>query len=348
MQYLIRLINYYLRVMTKKITISIISAVVVVLGISSLVWANKKGATSTTQASQKVTIAMVTFPGYAPLYLAKEKGFFGNVDVDLQRIEAIGDIRAAVRSGNVQIYAATHDIYQSTKDVPPTGVGFLAIDESRGGDGVATTNSIQSIADLRGKKVGAEPGFPPYMVLQYMLDKEGMTLNDVDFQDMSTTDAGNAFSAGQLDAAGIYEPALSASVNARPNSKVLVSSADLPGLIQDFLFADETYAKEHLEVLQQVAEGYFKALDYINTNPDESYDIMAKAFDVSKQDMQDFKTGITWTTKAENKQLFDATNSANAYATFTLVGDILQKNGEATVRVPANEKLTSTIINSIK
>ena len=335
--------------MTKKITISIISAIVVLLGISSLVvWANKKGVTSTTQAPQKVTIAMVTFPGYAPLYLAKEKGFFGNVDVELKRIESIGDIRASVRTGDVQVYAATHDIYQSTGDVPPTGIGFLAIDESHGGDGVAAADSIQYIADLRGKKVGAEPGFPPYMVLQYMLDKEGMTLADIDFQDVSTTDAGNAFAAGQLDAAGIYEPALSASVNARPNSKVLVSSAALPGLIQDFLFADETYAKEHPEVLQQIATGYFTALDYINTNPDESYNIMAKAFDVSKQDMQDFKTGITWTTKAENKQLFDVTNSANAYATFTLVGDILQKNGEATVRVAATDKFTDTIINSIQ
>lgn len=335
--------------MTKKMTVGIISAVVILLGISGLVlWANKPAPTPTTQTPQKVTIAMVTFPGYGPLYVAKAKGFFGNVDVDLKRIEAIGDIRAAVRSGNVQIYAATHDIYQSTKDVAPTGVGFLAIDESHGGDGVAATDSIQSIKDLKGKKVGAEPGFPPYMVLQYMLDKEGMTLKDVDFQDMSTTDAGNAFVAGQLDAAGIYEPALSASVKARPNSKVLVSSAALPGLIQDLLFADEQYAKNHPEVLKQIAEGYFKALDYINTNPDESYDIMAKAFDVSKQDMQDFKTGITWTTKAENKTLFDQSKTPNVYTTFTLVGDILQKNGEATVRVPATEKLTSTIINSIK
>ncbi|MDX8399194.1 MAG: hypothetical protein R8K20_02975 [Gallionellaceae bacterium] len=46
-----------------------------------------------------VKIGMVTFPGYAPLYLAKEKGFFKDLNVELVRIEAIGDLRAAMLSG---------------------------------------------------------------------------------------------------------------------------------------------------------------------------------------------------------------------------------------------------------
>lgn len=140
----------------------------------------------------KVTIGMVTFPGYAPLYLAEEKGFFEGVDVELRRIESISDTRAAMRSGGINMYAATYDIYQSTKEVAPIGVGFLTIDESHGGDGIAVASGINSIAELRGKKVGAEAGFPPYFILQYLLDEEGMTLQDVDFQDLPTTDAGNA------------------------------------------------------------------------------------------------------------------------------------------------------------
>lgn len=295
----------------------------------------------------KVTIAMVTFPGYAPLYVAKEKGFFTGVNVDLKRIESMGDIRAAVRSKNVQIYAATHDMYQSTSDVAPVGIGFMAIDESHGADGVAVSADIKNIKDLKGKKVAAEPGFPPYIILQYLLNKEGMTLKDVNFKDMTTTDGGNAFASGKLDAAGIYEPALSASVKARKGSRVLVSSADLPGLIQDFLFADETFAKENPAALKAIAEGYFKALEYINTNHDEAYAIMAKNFSVTKAEMEDFKTGVSWTTKAENIALFDKTSINSAYKNFSLVGDILAKNGEANIRVSADEKLTGDVINAV-
>lgn len=292
----------------------------------------------------KVTIAMVTFPGYAPLYVAKEKGFFDGVDVELKRIESIGDIRAAMRSGDVNVYAATYDIYQSIKDVAPTGIGFLVVDESHGADGVATASNITSIKDLKGKKVAAEPGFPPYLVLQYLLHKEGMTLKDLDFQDMPTTDAGSAFAAGKLDAAGIYEPALSASVAARKGAKVFASSADIPGLVQDLLFSDEKLAKENPEALEKVAAGYFKALDYINANHDDAYQIMAKAFGVSVQDMEDFKTGVSWISLDENKKLFDKANSVNVYATYDLVCNILKENGDTNICLKADDKLTGEII----
>lgn len=296
----------------------------------------------------KVTIAMVTFPGYAPLYVAKEKGFFEGVDVELRRIESIGDIRAAMYSGDVNMYAATYDIFQSTKEVAPIGTGFLVIDESHGADGLATTADIKSIKDLRGKKVAAEPGFPPYLVLQYLLDKEGMTLKDLDFQDMPTTDAGNAFAARKLAAAGIYEPALSASTKARPDSKVFASSADVPGLIQDLLFANEKLAIENPEVLEKIAAGYFKALDYIDSNNDEAYQIMSKSFGVSVSEMEDFKTGVTWIGKTENIKLFDKTNKINVYSTYDLVCNILQKNGDTDICLKSENKLTNEIINKFK
>lgn len=332
--------------MNKNILIGIMVTVLVV-GIGGYVFLSNKGAKQTAELP-KVTIAMVTFPGYAPLYIAKEKGFFEGVDVELTRIESIGDIRAAMRSGNINMYAATYDIYQSTKDVAPSGVGFLVVDESHGADGVATAANINSVKDLRGQKVGAEPGFPPYLVLQYLLNKEGMTLKDLDFQDMPTTDAGNAFAAEKLVAAGIYEPALSASVNARPGSKVFASSADIPGLVQDLLFADEKLVKEHPQALEKIAAGYFKSLDYINSNHNDAYQIMAKAFNVSVKEMEDFKTGVSWIDKTENIKLFDKTNEINAYKTYDLVCSILKKNGDTNICLKSGDKLINEIVNQFK
>lgn len=331
--------------MNKNILLGIVVAIIV-LAIGGYVINNKP--TQTNATPQKVTIAMVTFPGYAPLYVAKEKGFFEGVDVELTRIESIGDIRAAMRSGAVNMYAATYDIYQSVKDVAPSGVGFLAVDESHGADGVATAANVSSIKDLRGKKVGAEPGFPPYLVLQYLLAKEGMTLKDLDFQDMPTADAGSAFAAGKLAAAGIWEPMLSASVKARPGSKVFASSADIQGLVQDLLFANEKLAKEHPEALEKIAAGYFKALDYINSNPDDAYQIMAKAFGVSVAEMKDFKSGVSWIDKAENIKLFDKSSETNAYKTYDLVCSILKTNGDTNICLKSGDKLISEIVNRFK
>lgn len=326
--------------MNKKI--GIISLLLIGIALAVYFW--NKSKTNNNQEKDKVKIGMVTFPGYAPLYLAKEKGFFENVDVELVRIEAIGDLRSAMNSGNIDMYIATPDIFQSTQTQEPPGIGFLAIDESFGADGIAVTNDVNSMADLKGKKLGAEPGFPPYFILQYMLNKDGMTLSDIDFKDISSQDAGNAFVAKQLDAVGTYEPYLSKSVELRENSKILVSSADLKGLIVDIIFANKELASNKPATLKAVADGWFKAIEYYETNQDESMAIMAKAFGVSKEEMIDIKSGLSWLNFSENKELFNLSDSTNIYTTFNQVGDILEKNNSNGFKVKATDKLTTSII----
>ena len=333
--------------MNKKI-LGVIIVLLVIVGLIVVFTQGSENITSEKQARKLVTIGMVTFPGYAPLYLAKEKNLFKDVDVDLVRIEAIGDLRAAMNSGKIDMYAATFDIFQAVEGNEPPGVGFLAIDESFGGDGVVVSGDIKELKDLKGKIVGAEPGFPPYFILQYLLNKEGMSLADVNLKDLPSADAGNAFVSGKIDVAGTYEPYLSISASKREGARVLVSSADTPGLIVDLLFASEELVENDQEVLKKVADGWFSAVEYWENNPDESIEIMAKAFGVDGAEMIDIKSGINWLTLSDNKKLFDKKQSNNAYATFDLVGDILENNDSAGVRVEAENKLSDSIIKSYK
>lgn len=302
------------------------------------------GSSDNASKANKVTIGLVTFPGYAPLYLAKEKGFYDGLNVEFKRIESIGDMRAAFNSGNIDLYILTHDVYQSVKGTVPIGTGFLVVDESRGADGIVVSNEIKSIKDFKGKTVGAERGLPPFIILQYMLNKEGLALSDIKLTDLPTTDAGNAFSARKLDIAAIYEPSLSASNKARPGSHIIATSADIPGLIQDIVFAKPDFIKGNPAALAKIARGYFKAVEYIKTNPEESYSIMAKAFDVSAQEMKDFAVGIHWPDSQEEASLFDESAANNVYKQFNAVGDILQKNDELDIRVKPHEALTNDII----
>lgn len=298
--------------------------------------------------NKEVTIAMVTFPGYAPLYVAKEKGLFKNLDVNLIRIEDIGQMRSAMSSGQVDIYASTYDIFQSTQGADVPGIGFMLIDESHGADGILVNESISTIADLKGKRLAAEPGLPPYFLLQYVLDKEGMTLDDVIHKDIATQDAGAAFTSGSVDAVGLYEPVLSLTKQANEGSRILISSETEPGLLADLLFASEKLTNNNPEVLKSIAEGWFAALDYIDNNPEEAYEIMGKSFGVSADEMVEIKSGITWYNKEDNIKMFDKSTENNVYDIFKMEGDILEKNGAAKVRFKPEDKITSEIINSIK
>jgi NitT/TauT family transport system substrate-binding protein len=303
---------------------------------------------SSTTQKQKVTIGMITFPGYAPLYLAKEKGFFGDLDVELVRIEAIGDLRAALSSGKIDIYASTYDIFQANQGSDVPGIGFMLIDESHGADGIVAAEGINSIRDLKGKKLAGEPGVPPYFLLQYLLNKENLLLSDISVKDIATQDAGAAFTSGSVDAAALYEPFLSNAVNSRKGSKVVISSAQEPNILADLLFASDKLAKDNPDVLKKVAEGWFKALDYAKSNQDDAYTIMGKAFNVSKQEMVDFKSAITWYSREDNLSMFDRNKSMNVYQIFKLVGDVLEKNGSAKTRFKPEDKITDKIVNQFK
>ncbi|MEM7087349.1 MAG: ABC transporter substrate-binding protein [Bacteroidota bacterium] len=324
----------------------IIALCLIAIIIVAVLWYNFKPDTGAEKTAEKITIGMVTFPGYAPLYLAKEKKLFKNVNVELVRIESIGDLRAAMHSNKIDMYIATPDIFQSTQNQKPPGVGFLAIDESSGADGIAVLEGVNSLSDLRGKTLGAEPGFPPYFILQYMLNREGMTLNDINFKDISSQDAGNAFVAGQLEAVGTYEPYLSKSVNLRKGARVFVSSADLQGLIVDVIFSNNELAEKKPQVLKAVRDGWYRALEFYRNNPDEGMEIMAKAFGISKEEMIDIKSGLKWLDASDNKSLFDQSKKTNLYTNFNLVGEILEKNNANGFRVYAKDKLIDAIIRN--
>lgn len=328
----------------KKIGVLFIAIIMVVSLSSSCNWSNNPNPTQ----KQKVTIGMITFPGYAPLYLAKEKGFYGDLDVELVRIESIGDLRAALSAGKIDVYASTYDIFQANQGAEVPGIGFMLIDESHGADGIVAAPGINSLSDLKGKRLAGEPGVPPYFLLQYLLNKENLSMSDISFKDIATQDAGATFTSGSVDAAALYEPFLSNAVNSRKGSKVIVSSAQAPNILADLLFASENLVKNNPDALKKIAEGWFKALDYSNSNPDDAYEIMAKSFNVSKQEMKDFKTAITWYSKEDNISMFNRNSPTNAYQIFQMVGDVLEKNGSAKLRFKPEDKITDKIINQFK
>ena len=82
----------------------------------------------------------------------------------------------------------------------------LIFDESTGGDGIIASEEIQSVEDLKGKKVGIDFASTEYFFLHKILMDHGMTFDDLDLQDMDASSAGASFIAGDLDAAVVWEP----------------------------------------------------------------------------------------------------------------------------------------------
>ena len=255
-----------------------------------------------------LTLAHSTWVGYGPFYIAQEKGFFEEegVDIELTIMENTPLKMGALMAGQIDIVASTADefpIYLS-EGIPIKYI--LAVDASKGGDGVVATKDIATIADLAGKKVAFEEGSVSQFFINSLLLDAGMSQDDIELVNMTATDAGMAFAAGRVDAAVTWEPALSQGANS-PNGHLLISSAETPGLIVDVIAVTDETLNEHREELAAFVRAWQRALDYLASNPDESYEIMARGVGGWLEDpaaWAETLTGIEYIDLAKNRALF--------------------------------------------
>jgi NitT/TauT family transport system substrate-binding protein len=259
-------------------------------------------ATSATAAEPvKLRLAMSGWTGFAPITLAKQLGYFEKHGIDLDIVKMPTSNRhQAMASGDVQVITTTIDTHllYASSGVPVVQV--LALDTSSGGDGIAARKDIADIEGLKGKSIAVQFGGVPQFWLAYLLKQHGMSIKDVNLTDLQPSDAAAAFIAGQFDVAVTYEPYLS-NIRQDPNGKILVTSAETPGVIIDTLAFQPDYVAAHPDVIKGVVESWYEALDYIKANPAEANRIMGADVNQTAEQFADSAKFVTWYDRAANK-----------------------------------------------
>jgi NitT/TauT family transport system substrate-binding protein len=258
--------------------------------------------------AEPIKLGMSTWLGYAPLYLAKEKGFFKKqgVDVEIVVIESPADRRAAFAADKIQGMATTVDTHVMTAaaENPIPVKQVLALDDSHGGDGIVAKKEIKTIKDLKGKTVAAQLGAgASYFWLNYVLLQNGMKITDLKMVDMKAGDAGSAFVAGKVDAAVTWEPWLS-KAKETAFGHVLLSSDRTPGIIVDSLAFKPNFLKKRGGDVKRIIAGWFEAVKFAAANPIEADAIMAKFTGQKPEEFTKEKTGVRFYGEKENKDYF--------------------------------------------
>ena len=211
------------------------------------------------------------------MYIALEKGFYEEEGIEVEHIlmEDVKTRMPAIAAGQVDAGAPTVDtVLNFYSDRRPFRYLF-AIDDSKGGDGIVSNKDIQSIADLKGKRVAFTVGSVSQFYLSVLLKEAGLTLDDVETINMTAGDAGAAFVAGRVDAAVTWEPWLTRGNQAEHGHK-LVDSSTSPGLIVDVMLATEEKIAERGDELKALYRAWSKAVEWQKENEAEADAIMAR------------------------------------------------------------------------
>ncbi len=258
------------------------------------------------QAPVKAALGVSTWIGYSPLAVAKEKGFFAKrgLDLTIQVMENVSDRRAAMAANRIQGFATTPETHIVTAASGVDVVQVLALDDSKGGDGIVAKKDINGIKDLKGKTVALQTGGgASFFFLGYLLSREGLSYKDLKIQPMTAGDAGAAFVAGKVDAAVTWEPWLSRA-KATDFGKVLISSDQAPGIITDTIGLRKDFVAKHPEAVKALVGGWFEAVQLYQDKPDEALPSMAKFSGVSVDEMKKELALVKLFDQADNEKYF--------------------------------------------
>lgn len=251
-----------------------------------------------------ITIIVDTYTGWAPIIWgnggldgSEDSEFYKRFGIKL-RIVNMDDFeacRAAWKNGDADMAFVTLDSYP----VEMSGSGtmtearyFMIHNFSAGADAIVVNKTINTVADLKGKRIAFSEGTASHSLLLNTLEAAGLKNSDI--EQVKTgygSDVAQTFKAKQVDAAVVFTPDDDDCVAAVPGAKVLTSTKQANTLVTDGFIAK----KEWLEKNPELAKKFIQALLWANseiTYNEDKYNEACQAFSTALDIPLDFVLNV--------------------------------------------------------
>ena len=296
----------------KKIS-QIVFLLTIFLIASILLFNNKKD-------NVKVRVAEVAHSiFYAPQYVSIHNGYFldEGLDIELLLTPGADKVTAAVISGDVDIgfsgSEATIYVYNGgEKDYLKT---FAQVTQ-KDGSFIVSRKRIDNfdISMLKGKYyIGGRLGGMPEMTLEYILNKNGLSTNDLTIDtSISFANMGGAFISGTGDFVSLFEPTAT-NIEKEGYGYIVASLGELGGNIPYTAYnAKISFLTNNSDIINKFTRAIQKGLDFVHNNDSKTIaEIIKDEFPDTKIEdieiaIEKYKKTDTWpTTTTFTEESFD-------------------------------------------
>jgi NitT/TauT family transport system substrate-binding protein len=303
---------------SRRLSTFLFSMCLVLLGGCRSDTATQKSAPSVTGGDlPKVKVAINTWPGLGPYYVAKAKGFDKEQGIQLDVIMNEDTVarNSSLAAGEVDLAGITLDavVIARSRGVPMIVVGQS--DFSFGGDGIIANDSIKTVQDLKGKRIACAEGLPSHFFLLLLLNKHGMGPKDIIFVPADDgSQAALMFTSGRVDAAVTWDPWISRA-ESLTKGHVLVTTRETPRALLGIVAANRELLSQRKDRIVRSQKAWLEAVEFCRKNPDEAALIMAKEFNVPVTDFKRMAAGA---------QLADLQEELSTFGTAQNPGPIAQ------------------------
>lgn len=278
--------------MFKKLLLSILTIMMLA---AALVGCQK--ATEVQKTKELETIRYIGFKVYDPVYVAKDKGFFeeNNLNVEIVDLISAGpNALQMISGGDAEMgLSSTMAIINARSQ----GMPIMAISDLQSSIGdqpleeffVRKDSGINFIEDLRGKKIAINLVKSSFHYTWLMaLEEAGISENEVEWVILPFDQQELALKNGQVDAIGLMQPYIG-HTRAQEDFKVLYTALDVFGEKQFCpQVINNVWAKENPEAVKAFVKTMAETTEWIEENQDEAREIIAKYTGMEAQYIEDY------------------------------------------------------------
>ena len=253
-------------------------------------------------------IAYSDWPGWVAWEIAIKKGWFekAGVEVQFEWLDYVASLEA-YGAGKLDACSMTNGDALVIGATAKPSVGILINDYSNGNDMVVAKKGLETMKDLKGKKIALEEGFVPHLLVLKGLEAAGMSDSDVTIVNTPTDKTPQVLQDDEISAICAWQPSSGTALKQTPGSKPIYTSADAPGLIYDCLFVSEESLKANREDWQKVVNVWYDVVAFMKDedNTDEVLEIMAGRVGITPDEYEPFLEGTYFLTLEEAKKVWE-------------------------------------------
>lgn len=277
------------------------------------------------QAAEKLTVMLDWFvnPDHAPLIVAKQKGFFADAGLDVELI-APADPNdppklVAAKKADIAVSYQPQLHLHAAEGLPLTRIGTL-VATPLNSLVVLKDGPVDSIADLKGRKIGFSVGGFEDAVLGAMLEEAGLALDDVQLVNVNFALSPSIY-AGQVDAViGAFRnfELNQMELAGRPGRAFYPEEHGVPPYDELILVAHRDRIGD--PALRRFVDAVERGTQYLINHPADSWRLFIDAY----PDLDDALNARAW---EDTLPRFALRPAALDTARYTAFADFLQKQG---------------------
>lgn len=249
----------------------------------------------------------------AQLIVADKKGFFEKqgLKVTTKLVQSGTEIGPMIAGGSAPISFESNytDISLASNNV---GVKILAPVANIAGTQCVVARkglNLTKAKDLEGKKIGMASGSGVLIAIRKMCDELGVDINKITFVNLQPADQVAALEKGDIDAMASWEPWTGKAVAMGGTFLFSGSKSELPDKKGDVNWMNfhttiqvtDDFLKKNPNTLKAFLTAIKEATDFVNSNRDETADILSKELNIQKADLLNIMSKNTYSIAADDK-----------------------------------------------